>query len=52
MGAITLPNVTIGKNSVIGTETTVMKAIPPYTVMAGIPAKVIRSLSFGELKSE
>jgi galactoside O-acetyltransferase len=36
-----LPNVTIGKSSVIGAGSVVTKDIPPFSIAAGIPAKVI-----------
>jgi maltose O-acetyltransferase len=41
---IILPNVTIGSNSIIGSGSVVTKSIPPNTVAAGNPAKVICSL--------
>lgn len=34
--------VTIGKNSIIGTSAVVTKDIPPYSIAAGIPARVIK----------
>jgi acetyltransferase-like isoleucine patch superfamily enzyme len=37
-----MPNVTIGKHSVIGANSVVTKDIPPYSVAVGIPAKVIK----------
>ena len=37
-----LPNVTIGKHSVIGSNSVVTKNIPPYSVAVGIPARVIK----------
>lgn len=37
-----LGGVTIGNNSIIGANSVVTKDIPPYTVAAGIPAKVIK----------
>lgn len=37
-----LGGVTIGNNAVIGSNSVVTKDIPPYTVAAGIPAKVIK----------
>ena len=37
-----MPNVTIGKHSVIGANSVVTKDIPEYSVAAGIPAKVIK----------
>lgn len=41
-GVCVLPNVTIGKHSVIGSNAVVTKSIPPYSVAVGAPAKVIR----------
>ncbi len=43
---IILPHVTIGKKSVIGAGSVVTKSIPPYTVAAGNPAKVIKRFDF------
>lgn len=37
-----LPGVTIGKHSVIGSNSVVTKDIPPYSVAVGSPAKIIR----------
>ena len=41
-GVCVLPNVTIGKHSVIGSNSVVTKNIPPYSVAVGATAKVIR----------
>jgi len=41
-GVCVLPNVTIGKHSVIGSNAVVTSNIPPYSVAVGVPAKVIR----------
>lgn len=41
-GACILPNVTIGKHAIIGSNAVVTKDIPPYSVAAGVPAKVIK----------
>jgi len=38
-----LKNVIIGKGSIIGAASVVTKNIPPYSIAAGDPAKVIRS---------
>jgi maltose O-acetyltransferase len=43
-GAIVLPGVTIGMNSVIGAGSVVTKDVPPNVVAVGNPAKVIRHL--------
>ena len=41
-GVCVMPNVTIGKHSVIGSNAVVTSDIPPYSVAVGIPARVIR----------
>ncbi|MGP8321299.1 MAG: acyltransferase [Methanosarcinaceae archaeon] len=41
--AIILPGVTIGRGSVIGAGAVITRDIPPYSVAAGVPAKVIRN---------
>ena len=45
-GAIILPNVTIGKGAVVDAGAVVTKDVqlPPYTVVAGVPAKEIKKL--------
>lgn len=45
-GVCVLPNVTIGKHSVIGSNAVVTGNIPPYSVAVGVPAKVIRQYNF------
>lgn len=42
MGATILPGVTIGKNSIVGAGAVVTKSIEPYSVMVGVPARLIR----------
>ena len=37
-----LPNVTIGDGCVIAANSVVTKNVPPYSVVAGIPAKIIK----------
>lgn len=39
-----LPGITIGENSLVGAGSVVTKDIPPNTVVAGNPAKIIRFL--------
>lgn len=44
-GAIILPGVTIGKNTVIGAGSVVNKSIPPNCVAVGNPCRVIKTLN-------
>lgn len=43
-GAIILPNITIQEMSIIGAGSVVTKDVPSYTVVAGIPAKIIKKI--------
>lgn len=43
VGAIILPGVKIGKGSIIGAGSVVNKDVEPYSVVAGVPAKVLRN---------
>jgi maltose O-acetyltransferase len=45
VGATILPGVTIGDGAVIAAGAVVTQDVPPHTFAAGVPAKVIRSLS-------
>ena len=40
-GAIVLPGVTVGRKSVVGAGSVVTRDVPPYSVVAGNPARVI-----------
>ncbi|MBU0477936.1 acyltransferase [bacterium] len=44
--ACILPNVVIGRHCVIGSNAVVTKSIPDYSVVAGIPARVIKHYNF------
>lgn len=39
-----LPGVTIGKGTTVGAGSVVTKSIPPYSVVLGAPAKVVKTL--------
>jgi acetyltransferase-like isoleucine patch superfamily enzyme len=43
-GVKIIRGVTIGRNSVVGANSVVTQSIPPYSVAAGAPARVIRSI--------
>ncbi len=45
-GARILPGVHIGKHCVVGANAVVTKDVPDYSVVAGIPAKVIKRYNF------
>jgi len=40
--AIILPGITIGHGAIIGAGSVVTKDVPPYAVVGGVPAKVIK----------
>ena len=40
--AVIMQGVTIGDGAIIGTRAVVTKDVPPYTIVAGVPAKPIR----------
>jgi acetyltransferase-like isoleucine patch superfamily enzyme len=44
-----LPGVTIGEGSVIGARSVVASDIPPYTIAAGNPARIIREFTKEEI---
>jgi len=41
-GAILLRGITIGNGAVVGAGAVVTKDVPPYAIVAGVPAKVLR----------
>jgi acetyltransferase-like isoleucine patch superfamily enzyme len=43
-GCVILPGVTVGENSVVATSSVVVKDVEPYTVVAGNPAKLIKTI--------
>ncbi|MCD4651261.1 MAG: acyltransferase [Candidatus Cloacimonetes bacterium] len=44
VGAIILPDVTIGECCIIGAGAVVTKSVPPYSLVGGNPAKVIKDI--------
>lgn len=42
---VVLPGVTIGHNSVIGANAVVTKDVPPFSIVGGNPAKVIKTIT-------
>lgn len=40
--AIVLPGVTVGEGAVIAAGSVVTKSVPPYTIVAGVPAQPVR----------
>lgn len=46
--AAILKGVTIGKGSVVGCHCVVTKDVPPYSIVAGNPARVVKTLYEGE----
>lgn len=48
-GAIILPGVTIGEYSIVAAGAVVVKDVLPYSVVAGVPARTVKKLSFEEI---
>jgi acetyltransferase-like isoleucine patch superfamily enzyme len=46
---VVLPGVTIGEGSVVGARSVVTEDVPPFTIVAGNPARVIRNLENDEI---
>ncbi len=45
VGAIIMPGVTIGEGAIVGAGALVTKDVPSWTIVAGVPAKVIKTLT-------
>ena len=43
-GCIILPGVTVGRGAIVGAGAVVSRNVEPYTVVAGMPAKLVRRL--------
>ena len=44
IGVVILPNVTIGQNSVVAANSVVTADVPDFTLVAGVPAQIIKQL--------
>ncbi len=47
-----MPGVTIGDGAIVGARSVVFDHVPPYTVVAGNPARVIRQIENDEVNSQ
>jgi len=44
IGAVILPGVTVGKNAVVAANAVVRCDVPDYTVVGGVPARILREI--------
>jgi acetyltransferase-like isoleucine patch superfamily enzyme len=44
-GAVIVGAITIGHDSQIGANAVVIKDVPPFSVAAGVPAKIIKTIN-------
>ena len=51
-GATILSNVTIGENAIVGAGSMVTKDVPPNTIVAGNPARIVRNIDNQESKGK
>lgn len=51
-GATILPNLTIGESAIVGAGSVVTRDVPPFAVVAGNPARIMRFLKSADGKDE
>lgn len=51
-GAMIMPGVTVGEGAVVGAYALVTKDVPAWTIVAGVPAKVIKPLDYSIKEDE
>jgi acetyltransferase-like isoleucine patch superfamily enzyme len=44
-GVCVMPNVRIGKGAIVGANAVVTRDVPPFSVAAGVPARIIKNLN-------
>lgn len=44
MSAIILKGVTVGEGAIVAAGSVVTKDVPPHTIVAGVPARVIKKM--------
>lgn len=47
-GACILPGVRIGRHAIVGANAVVSRDVPPYAVVGGVPARILKTFSPGE----
>lgn len=52
IGAIVLPGVTIGKGSIVSAGAVVTKDVPSYTIVGGVPAKLIKRVNTPDVSGQ
>ena len=50
MGAIILPGVTLGERTIVGAGSVVTRDVPPWSIAAGNPCRVIRTITEADRK--
>jgi len=50
INAIILPGVTIGENSIVTAGSVVSKEVPPYSMVAGVPSRIIKKIEISNEK--